>query len=203
MQKTEPFGYGNFYHVFNCGIDGCNIFKEPENYAYFLALYDKYISPIADTFAWVLMPNHFHMLVRVIDETVVDNPDGVQNPVRVEKTGTPSQQMSKLFNAYAQAFNKRFQRHGGLFERPFKRKKISGSAYLRNVILYIHNNPVHHHFCKHPLDYPWSSYLTCISMKPTKLRREQVIGWFDDEANFKYMHDGVLDIDKIEKWLEI
>jgi REP element-mobilizing transposase RayT len=211
MQKIESFTYGNFYHVYNRGINGCDIFRENDNYSYFLKLYDQFLSPIGDTYAWVLMPNHFHLLVRVKEEGEIlaaTNPDRVSNPVRDDKTppvrvGTPSQQMAHLFNSYAQAFNKRFNRHGSLFEKRFKRKRIHNHEYLRNVVLYIHNNPIHHHFCDHLLDYPWSSYLTCITVKPTRLKRDTVIGWFDDEANFKYMHNQKVEVEAIEKWLEL
>ena len=44
-------------------------------------------------------------------------------------------------------------------------------------------------------DMRWSSYLTCISIKPTHLQRDTVIGWFAGKANFKTAHDGVNDID--------
>ena len=71
------------------------------------------------------------------------------------------------------------------------------------MIIYIHNNPVHHGFCTHPVEYPWSSYLTCISLKPTKLNRDRVIGWFDDQANFIYMHNQKVELDQIEDWLEL
>jgi hypothetical protein len=53
------------------------------------------------------------------------------------------------------------------------------------------------------MEYPWSSYLTCVSIKPTKLHREQVIGWFDNQANFKYLHDQKVQVEQIEGWLEI
>jgi len=206
MQNIEPIAYGRYYHIYNRGIDSCNLFQETDNYEYFLSLYDKYISPIAETYAWVLMPNHFHLLVRVKEEEEIavdsSTPDRVWNPVR-GKTGAPSHQLSKLFNSYAQAFNKRYGRHGNLFERPFKRKLIDNELYLKQVILYIHNNPVHHKFCNHPMEYPWSSYLTCVSVKPTKLKRDLVLGWFDDEANFKFMHNQKVEIEKIEDWLKI
>lgn len=65
-----PLEPGNFYHIYNRGINSCNLFREPTNYEHFLELYDKYISPVADTFAWVLMPNHFHLLVRVKEDVV-------------------------------------------------------------------------------------------------------------------------------------
>ena len=206
MQNIEPIAYGRYYHIYNRGIDSCNLFQETDNYEYFLSLYDKYISPIAETYAWVLMPNHFHLLVRVKEEEEIavdsSTPDRAWNPFR-GKTGAPSHQLSKLFNSYAQAFNKRYGRHGNLFERPFKRKLIDNELYLKQVILYIHNNPVHHKFCNHPMEYPWSSYLTCVSVKPTKLKRDLVLGWFDDEANFKFMHNQKVEIEKIEDWLKI
>lgn len=224
MQIVEQVDYGHFYHIYNRGVDSCNLFREPDNYKYFLALYDKYISPIADTYAWVLMPNHFHLLVKVKEETeigfipkktlsgsetservgkatpsVVANPDGGCDG----KKYIPVHQFSHLFNSYAQAFNKRFERTGSLFQHPFKRKLISSERYLRHVILYIHNNPVHHGFCSHPVEYSWSSYLSCISIKPTKLQRDSVVGWFDSQANFKVLHLKKLDIEEIENWLEL
>jgi hypothetical protein len=45
-----------------------------------------------------------------------------------------------------------------------------------------------HGFADHILDYPWSSYLTLVSVKPTKLSRKTVLGWFDDVGNFKAVH---------------
>ncbi len=202
MQQIEPLDFNNYYHIYNRGINSCDLFKEEANYKYFLGLYEKHITLIADTFAWVMMPNHFHLLVRIKGEMEIAaiNPDRVSNPVGV---GTPSQQFSKLFNSYAQAFNKRNNRHGALFERPFKRKKIDSDAYLKQLIVYIHNNPVHHGFCDHPEEYPWSSYQTCLSDKPTKLRRSDVIGWFEDTANFRYVHEEKMEMEKIEQWLGI
>jgi len=144
------------------------------------------IFQVADTFAWVLMPNHFHFLVRINNKANI-------------KT-TPSLQFSKLFNAYAQAFNKQEERHGALFERPFKRKLVEDEDYLRDLILYIHNNPVHHGFCEKPEDYLWSSYHSYLSEEPAKLQRKLVISLFDDIANFKYVHNKMAGIVKIDEW---
>jgi len=191
-----PLEPGNFYHIYNRGINSCDLFRETGNYEHFLGLYDKYISPVADTFAWVLMGNHFHLLVHILPT----NPEGFENLQGLERI---NQQFSNLFNAYTKAFNKRYNRTGSLFEHTFRRKLIMHKTYLKQVILYIHNNPVHHGFCSHPIEYPWSSYLTCISMKPTKLKRDAVMGWFDDQANFKYWHDQKIEIERIEKLLEI
>lgn len=51
--KPIPLEYGKFYHIYNRGINGCNLFRDNENYEHFLYLYDKHISPVAETFAWV------------------------------------------------------------------------------------------------------------------------------------------------------
>ena len=204
MQKTEPIEHGHFYHIYNHGVGGRELFLERANYEYFLKLYDKYVSVVAETYGWVLMKNHFHFLVRIKEQEEINTPDRVQNPVRDRRLyKNPSLHFSHLFNSYAQAINKRQQTRGALFERPFNRKQINDEKYLRQVILYIHNNPVHHGFCEHPSEYLWSSYLTCLSDKPTKLMRNEVIDWFGDKENFVFMHQKSIDIMAIEKWLEI
>ena len=70
----------------------------------------------------------------------------------------PSTQLSHLFNSYAQYYNKKYQRRGVLFEKGFCRKLVDDPEYLKNLIDYIHNNPVRHRFVDHPREYPWSSY---------------------------------------------
>jgi hypothetical protein len=53
------------------------------------------------------------------------------------------------------------------------------------------------------LEYPWTSYLSCISVKPTKLQREKVTGWFNEKAGFVARHNEKLDITEIEDFLQI
>lgn len=65
MQIIEPLEFGKYYHIYNRGINSENLFKESRNYEYFLTLHTKHIEPIAETFAWCLLKNHFHLLVRV------------------------------------------------------------------------------------------------------------------------------------------
>ena len=187
----EPLKNGLYYHIYNRGINSDILFKENSNYEHFLRLYDTHINPIAETYAWCLMKNHFHFLVRIkeVEELVV------------EKKILPSQSFSNLFNAYTKAFNKSYKRHGALFERPFRRKQINFDPYLQNVISYIHNNPVYHNICEHPIQYPWSSYITCLSDKPTKLQRKEVISIFNNIENFKLVHEEKQNILTIESLL--
>ncbi len=206
MRQIEPLIHGKFYHIYNRGINGCDLFTENPNYEYFLNLYDKYLTPVADTYAWVLMKNHFHLLVRIKEVTElqtlskVQTLSGLETPERV-KFPDPSRQFSHLFNAYAQAFNKLNKRTGSLFEHPFKRKLIEETEHFKTMVVYIHNNPVHHGFTQHAMDYPWSSYLTCISVKPTRLQRDATTGWFNNQADFKTAHDKPENTSDLEKWL--
>lgn len=186
MNKHEPLLHGNYYHIFNRGINSCNLFREPDNYEHFLALYDKHINPVADTFAWVLMPNHFHMLVRIKEKSEIKS--GNRPKKSVTPDTPPFRQFSNLFNAYSKAVNKCYDRTGSLFEHPFRRKIIMDKEYFKQMVIYIHNNPVHHGFTEKAMDYPWSSYLTCLTFTKSKFQVNKVLGWFDSAANFRLQH---------------
>ena len=197
--KSTPLEYGNYYHIYNRGINSCDIFFENDNYEHFLHLYDKYISLVADTYAWVLMRNHFHFLVRIKSESDIpfmsQTPEGLGNTsgsikseIYASKKYKPSNQFSHLFNAYTKAVNKRYQRTGSLFEHPFRRIRISSDQHLKYLVYYIHHNPIHHKFCEHFLDYPWSSYLTILSPKTTKLSRDQVLAWYKNKDLYLKYH---------------
>ena len=56
-----------YYHVYNRGINGEDLFREERNYRYFLEKYAQYIEPVAETYAYCLLGNHFHLLVRIRD----------------------------------------------------------------------------------------------------------------------------------------
>jgi len=67
----------------------------------------------------------------------VSKPDGVIDPSAL-KLPSATKHFSHFFNAYAKYYNNQTNRHGALFERPFKRKLIDSEDYLRQAILYIH-----------------------------------------------------------------
>lgn len=200
MRKIEAIELDRYYHIYNRGINGENLFYSADTYTYFLQLYEKYIDPIAETFSWCLLKNHFHFLIKIKSEEEISAIFKLDSE-KVNKK--PSQNFSHLFNAYAQAINKRYHRHGSLFESPFRRKKVTDESCFKNLVLYIHNNPIQHGFTKHLLEYPWSSYLSIISLKKTKLQRNKVLGWFDDTANFIDSHHQKIDTISVEKWLKI
>lgn len=187
MEKIllEP---GKYYHIYNRGNNGQDIFLQSENYLFFLDRYDQYISPVCDTIAWVLMKNHFHVLVYIKTPEEIITRRLKYNTVEIPKRIDVHLQFGHFFNAYAKAINKRFNRTGSLFEKNFERREVADKAYFRKIIHYIHNNPVKHGFTEHMWDYPWSSYGTVISHKPTKLNREFVLELFNNEKAFKLYH---------------
>ena len=60
----QPLQFGVYYHIYNRGNNRESLFPQERNYAYFLKLYAKYILPVAVTYAYVLISNHFHLLIR-------------------------------------------------------------------------------------------------------------------------------------------
>lgn len=58
----EALETGQYYHIYNHANGDDNLFREAKNYPFFLQKYHQHISPIAETIAWCLMPNHFHLL---------------------------------------------------------------------------------------------------------------------------------------------
>jgi hypothetical protein len=114
------------------------------------------------------------------------------------KKPNPTKHFSHLFNAYAKHFNKKNDRTGSLFQRPFKRILIESDDYLKYLVYYIHHNPVNHGFIEDMIEYPWSSYLSISSPKKTNLKRKQVIGWFENLENLKFFHQQKHDLDRIK-----
>ena len=197
MEIKEPIFHGNYYHIYNRGNNGIDIFLETENYYHFLRLYTKYIEPVAETFVWCLLKNHFHVLVRIKEKEEIISTELSYSTVENPKVIDPSRQFSHLFNAYTQAINKRHNRTGSLFESTFERKLVSSESYFQQLIFYIHNNPVHHGFVEKMSLYPWSSYETIISNKPTRLKRSDVIALYGDVENFIFYHNQQQNLNEI------
>jgi REP element-mobilizing transposase RayT len=168
--KLEVLEKDGFYHIYNRGINGCLIFENDENKRFFLNQFSKYLGGKVKLLAYCLMDNHFHFVIQISD---------------VEKEVT--QGFSNFFNSYAKSFNKEQDRTGSLFEKNFKRIKLNDESYLKHLILYVHLNPKHH------LDldfqqYKFSSYEAFVSIKETKIEREEVLKIFGGKDNFVFSH---------------
>lgn len=68
MTSPSPLLYDTYYHIYNRGVNGENIFVEERNYDLFLKLYEKHITPVVDTFAYSMLRNHFHVSLKTKTE---------------------------------------------------------------------------------------------------------------------------------------
>jgi len=140
--------FAAYYHIFNHANGDDNLFREEKNYDFFLKKYHQHIDPIAETIAWCLMPNHFHLLLKIKGEQAIAStfPKFKTLEKLEDRSRFISKQFSNFFSSYTQAYNKAYQRRGSLFIKNFKRKVITSEHYLSQLILYIHLNPVKHGF---------------------------------------------------------
>lgn len=194
-----------YYHLYNHAVGDENLFREDDNYRYFLKQFAFYILPIAEVYAYCLMPNHFHLLIRIRDTKEIE----VYRAARLKSLGKPSkgsepfeglsiskwisQQFGHLFNAYTQAYNKKYNRRGTLLCRSVKRKPITNEHYLTACIRYLHMNPIHHGFVASLESWKWSSYQALLSLHETQLSRETALSWFGNMENYIAVHHQRLD----------
>ena len=190
--NTAPLITDTYYHIYNRGTNSENIFKEERNYNFFLKKYALYIYPIAETYAYCLLKNHFHLLIRTRSEQVIlatRNTDTNRNPTNQESASVIiSDAFASFFKSYAQSINKSQHRTGRLFEEPFRRIEVDTDEYLLQIIKYIHHNPQTHGFVSDFKDYPHSSYATHLLTATTKLKREQVMNLFGGKIGFIELH---------------
>ncbi len=194
MSKPIPLEYGKVYHVYNRGNNGENLFIEKRNYRYFLRLYTRHVHPVMDTYAYCLLRNHFHLLVRVKtkaeinanqeSDTCNSHQQNLHPPTDLPNIKPPSRYFSNFFNAYAKGINKAYGRSGALFERPFRRIKVANKTYFTSLVTYIHHNPEHHNFVDDFRTWPYTSYNALRSTQPTCIQRDIVLGWFNGPEGF-------------------
>lgn len=143
MPRVSRIAFENgFFHIFNRGLAKQDIFVEDSDYKHFLTKlqelkdkkeFDHFV------YAYVLMPNHFHLLVQTRKVPIATI-------------------MSSLLTAYSMYFNLKYQRVGTLFQNRFKSKLCDRDTYFLGASRYIMLNPVEGGLVANPLEYPWSSY---------------------------------------------
>jgi len=123
---------GNIYHVITRGLNGMNIFIDSKDRKEFItrlsiALKDSK----SQCYAWVLMSNHIHLLIRASEVPL-------------------SNILNRILSSYAKAFNKKYKRRGYLFQNRFKSILCQEDRYFMELIRYIHLNPVRAGLIKTP-----------------------------------------------------
>lgn len=132
-----------YYHVYNRGVEGRDIFQDDKDYKVFLGFIKRYLTILiqdevqpqriqwkqklydeVQLTAYCLMPNHFHLLLKQKTK------EGMTKFIRA------------LMNSYVRYFNRKYKRIGGLFQGIFKAVPIDNDAYLLHLTRYIHLNPL-------------------------------------------------------------
>lgn len=190
--KIEP---EKFYHVWYRGINRENLFYTAANYEYFLRMYAEYLDPVVETYAFCLLPNHFHLLIRT-KAFVEVSPTGETS----KKTSNPvSLAFQRFFTAYSQAVNIQQHRTGSLFQKPFKRLEVTSTRQLATLVHYIHTNPQKHGIIDDFRLYPWSSYERILIARPSKLKKDEVVSWFKNKDNYLAYHGRLIDLDVLKE----
>ncbi len=186
-EKLEP---EICYHIYNRCISDSLLFLNEENYRFFLKKWWKYLGKYLTTYAYCLIPNHFHFLVKC----KTPSPE-IRTFIETENTSKSNQflakeipyntflesQFKRFFTSYVNAFNKQHDRRGTLLQSKFKRVAIQGEEHFRFMLLYLHHNSIHHNLGKEYEDWLHSSYHDYVENKEVKIARDIVLHLFSDE----------------------
>ena len=205
-----------YYHIYHRGVKGDKIFYHESDYQRFLEKYFYYLYIAADTYAYCLLANHFHILIRVrpVDEQInlftkcqremIGSQDLTPSHHNIEypnfKKYCASNQLGHFLNSYTRYLNIITGRRGVIFDGRFKRIEIDSIKYLSHLICYIHRNPIHHHLCNEYSSYKYSSYNTLFSDKKTQLNQAEALRVLGGEANVAAAHEEVK-MDYISKYM--
>lgn len=157
---------GLIYHVFARGNNKEPIFFGTSNYKRFLNNLERFHKSLQYTpYAYCLLPNHFHLLLKVSDITL-------------------SKIMQTLMTAYTMYINKKYQRVGHLFQGRFGSIIIEKDQYLLQVVRYIHLNSVKAGLVDNLVEYQWSSYPQYLGklVQLPALDTAEILGMLSDKS---------------------
>jgi len=174
----------SLYHVISRTNSGDIAFHDYKDQGKFF----DYLSRYAEMFqyrihCYCLMKNHFHLLLESHERAML------------------SEVMHRLLTAYTIYFNRRYGRHGHLFQGRFKSYLVEKSEYLLALSRYIHLNPIHTNTDCNPFSYPGSSLRYYIKGgEPASLYTKEILSWFRNERKryARFVREGLVEKDKLE-----
>ena len=176
---------GAYYHVLSRGNEQRPIFLDDSDRLLFLDLLGEFSARFdIDVFSYVLMDNHYHLLLR----TQLPN---------------LSKSMQWLGVTYTRRFNLKHIRSGHLFQGRFKSILIENDAYVMQLSCYIHRNPLRAKVVKRLADYRWSSYLAYAygKKRPDWLKTDLILSQFNTQNSHRKYREKVQRYVKEEKRL--
>ncbi|MCX6231928.1 MAG: hypothetical protein NTZ33_10330 [Bacteroidetes bacterium] len=201
-KNTVALEAENFYHIYNRGNNGESLFFHADNYKFFLVKLNDYLADFLIIHAFCLLNNHFHLLVEIKHEDVIKEEIKLKrehNKLKVYLENSVevivSKQFQFFFISYAKSINKMRERHGSLFEKPFKRKWVMNKEYYKNMMYYIHRNMIFHGYDVDYKDYPWSSYSKILEERKSNLPKSYILKHFTSKENFIDFHSNGNDLE--------
>ncbi|MBL8024341.1 MAG: transposase [Elusimicrobia bacterium] len=160
---------GLLHHVIARGIERRSIFYSLTDYVDFLSRIEINHSLYpCQIFAWALMPNHFHLLIR----------SGAQGIFPF---------MKRLMTGYAVSFNHRHKRAGHFFQNRYKSVVCEENSYLLELVRYIHLNPYRAKIVKNMQElsvFPYTGHSVLLGKKPCSWQnREEVLSLFSKDSS--------------------
>jgi len=200
------------YHIYNRSNE--TVFRNRENYLFFLKKIKSYVFPVCKILAWILMPNHFHFLVMATLESCRN-----VNEVHRPNLQVLSKNIGWVLSSYTQAINKQVTRRGKLFAHNTKAKlmwedsyplsasiALSGYGsynhdYVTTCFLYIHQNPVLAGLAEKPEDWEFSSFRDYAGLRKGKLVDKNLAFEFInlDKDNYYKQSEFLLDESLLKK----
>jgi REP element-mobilizing transposase RayT len=169
--KTIILEPGKFYHIYNRAKNGKPLFSGDEDIQFFLRLYKTHVLPVADTWAYCIMKDHVHFLIRIRDD----------------RNGNSYKPFALLFNSYAKGFNTRNECTGKVFRYKLKRAEIRREMTLREVVRYINQNPRKHGVVEQCEQYRYSSFRATVSPHPTLIARQEIQDRFGNYEMLRHL----------------
>lgn len=193
----QPLEPGESYHLFSRAVGNEKLFLSSENYLFFLKKLKQYTSNVCQFYCYTLLPNHFHLLVKIYDhETIIKNFEVIKKisflPLVHNLSDFIMERFSNFLNSYTKAINKRYNRKGALFIDYLKRSKVNVQSDFTSYIWYIHKNAVHHQITKAIGQWQYDSYASILSEAPTALLRTEIIEWFGSKDEFIKFHQQLI-----------
>lgn len=187
-----PLLSNHIYHLQSWANGNEQLFREEENYRFFLERFIKFAYPIAELYSYCLLPDHFDLVVRIRNIQDLEKHYNLLKP-ESEFDATQSSAFvmkcfSNMLNSYAKSFNKVYQRRGSVFIDYVRRVEIKSNEELCNTIIQIHKAPLHFGYCKRIEKWKWSSYKNYISCFPFIIATNKILELFGGRNKFFTCH---------------
>jgi putative transposase len=208
-----PFYPERFYHIVCKSVDGIFLFREHVDYHVFLQRFQQFTVSVFEVWSYSLLTNHTHHIVKIKPTpTILENIKKQEDKTQAMKSFLSDQknelcfdavierQMNSFLVSFANYTNNKYNRKGGLFQKPFRRVQIADDIHLQQAIIYVHANAQKHNIVRDFKDHPYNSYSAIIINNVPFTETKNVIDFFGGTEKFKSIHKNQVDYYYSNNW---